>query len=140
MSNRTDFYILCVYACIHSTPHLHASVKHSLQHFNYSFSILPSIFPIICPQGPLPTTYLCTLAPCQSSCHQSGRHGALNPPKGNNLSDRCTPGCNRRRAGPDPQRQRWPGSAVACRNELESRQRADTLVHTHLYPPTHTHT
>lgn len=110
----------------------------------FSISLLPptAIFSIICPRRPLPTTYLCTQAPCQSSCRQSGRHGALNPRRGNNLADRCTPGCNRRREGLDPRRQHWLGSAAACRSELESNQRADTLVHTNEARCTHscTHT
>lgn len=83
------------------------------------------------PWRPLLTTYLGRQAPCQSSCCQSGRHGALSPRRENNLADRCTPECSRRRAGLDPQRQHRLGSAVACRSELKSKQRADLLVQAH---------
>lgn len=75
-----------------------------------TFSIFPASFTI--------TTYLCTQEPCQSSCRQSGRHGALSPLRENNQADRCTPGCNRRRAGPDPPRRHWLGFEAACRSEL----------------------
>lgn len=77
---------------------------------------------------PLASSYLCRQAPCQSSCRRSGRHGAPSPRRGNNLADRCTPECSRRRAGLDPGRQRWLGSAAACRSELESKDRADMLA------------
>lgn len=75
-----------------------------------TFSIFPAKFTI--------TTYLCTQEPCQSSCRQSGRHGALSPLRENNQAGRCTPGCNRRRAGPDPPRRHWLGFEAACRSEL----------------------
>lgn len=89
----------------------------------------------------LSTTYLCRQAPCQSSCHLSGRHGALNPRRGNNLADRCTPGCIHRRAGLDPQRQHLLGFLAACRNALEIKQRADKQIsinsHTSAYRVLH---
>lgn len=91
---------------------------------------------IICPQRPPSNAHLCTQAPCQSSCRQSGRHGAPNLRRGNNLADSCTPGCSRRTAGLDPPRQRWPGSVAACRSELGSEQRASVLAKTHLLPDT----
>lgn len=100
-----------------------------LEHFIFSFPTS---------RRPPPTTYLYRQEPCQSSCRQSGRHGALNPRKGNNLADRCTPGCNRRRAGLDPRRQRWLGSSAACRSELESKQRADVSLHAHTSKTPHT--
>lgn len=91
---------------------------------------------IICPQRPPSNAHLCTQAPCQSSFRQSGRRGALNLQRGNNLADSCTPGCTRRRAGLDPPRQRWLGSAAACRSELGIEQRASVLAKTHPLPDT----
>lgn len=85
--------------------------------------------------------YLCRQEPCRSSCRRSGRRGARNPPRENNRADRNTPGCSRRRAGPDPPRQRWPGSAAACRSELESGQRADAVsARQHIKQSRHLHT
>lgn len=111
-------------------PYVH---EQSLSYFS-STPLPSSLLSIICPCRPLEATYLCRQAPCQSSCHQSGRHDALNPQRGNSLSDRCTPGCNRKREGLDPRRQHWPGSVAACRSELESTQRVDALyTHSHLH-------
>lgn len=79
------------------------------------------------------TPYLCRREPCRSSCRRSGKRGARNPPRENNPADRSRPGCSRRRAGPDPPRQRWPGSAAACRSELESGAEGRRTVSTPTY-------